>query len=301
MSRSESSPINKSSLTDKDWYAIACKIRKQNQEFKEKTNQLETIIEEQKNQIKVQVIKNQDQNNLIEEQHLKIETLEIKINNYEDKFNKKNLQYQKQKLIFDDINGELKKMQQLAAGLERECSLLQDKYNEIQHQLKQKEKENKELHIRLQRQQRYSSQYKAALDQYLTASPTNPSDVSSLGIKSWAKDQSDNLTENSSIHSSSESQNINKETSELISNSLDDKVDENIVNQSSQNLDNSKLLNQNKKVSVSSILFGNNLSLPPLNKLAKNNNNLGIQTENNSDNKKKKPKQSFLKLPKFDK
>lgn len=301
MSSSESSPINKSSLTDKDWYAIACKIRKQNQELKEKTDQLETVIEEQKNQIKVHVIKNQDQNNLTEEQHQKIETFDIKINNYEDKLTKKNQQYQKQKLIVDDVNSELKKMQQLAAGLERECSLLQDKYNETQHQLKQKEKENKELQTRLQRQQRYNSQYKAALDQYLTASPAIPSDVSSLGIESWAKDQPDNLTENYSINSSSEGENINKEKSELISNSLGQKVDENIVNKSPQNLDNSNLSNQSKKVSVSSILLGNNLSLPPLNKSAKNDKNLEIKTANNSDNNKKKRKQSFLKLPKFGK
>jgi predicted RNase H-like nuclease (RuvC/YqgF family) len=298
MSSSQSSPLNKSSLTDKDWYAIACKIRKQNQEFKEKTAKLETIIEEQKTQIKVQVIKNQDQNNLIEEQHQKIEALDLKITHYEEKIAQKDQQYQKQKSIFDDVNSELKKTQQLAAGLERECSLLQDKYNEIQHQLKQKEKENKELQIRLQRQQRYNTQYKAALDQYLTVSSATSHDVGSLGIESWSKDQPNNLTQ---INLFSEDEKINQENSEVILNNLELKADQDIVNNSSKNSDNSQLLNNNEKSSVSSILLENNLSLPPLNKSEKKDNDLEVKTLDNFKNGEKKARQSFLKLPKFGK
>lgn len=298
MSSSQSSPLNKSSLTDKDWYAIACKIRKQNQEFKEKTVKLETIIEEQKQQIKVQVIKNQDQNILIEEQHQKIKAIDLKIIHYEDKIAQKDQQYQKQKSILDSVNSELKKNQQLAAGLERECSLLQDKYNEIQHQLKQKEKENKELQIRLQRQQRYNTQYKAALDQYLTVSSVTSYDVGSLGIESWSKDQPNDLTQ---INLSSEDQKINQENSEVISNDLAPKVDQDMVNNSSKNSDNSQLLNNNEKSSVSSILLENNLSLPPLNKLEKKDNDLKVKTLDNFKNGKKKARQSFLKLPKFGK
>lgn len=296
MSSSQSSPLNKSSLTDKDWYAIACKIRKQNQEFKEKTAKLETIIAEQKTQIKVQVIKNQDQNNLIEEQNQKIEALDLKITHYEEKIAQKDQQHQKQKSIFDGVNTELKKTQQLAAGLERECSLLQDKYNEIQHQLKQKEKENKELQIRLQRQQRYNTQYKAALDQYLTVSPVTSYDVGSLGIKSWSKDQLNNLTP---INVSSEDEKINQENSEVIHKDLTPKVDQDIVNNTSKNPDNSQLLNNHEKSSVPSILLGNNLSLPPLNKTEKKDHDLEVKTLDNVKNGRKKAKQSFLKLPKF--
>lgn len=298
MSSSQSSPLNKSSLTDKDWYAIACKIRKQNQEFKEKTTKLETIIEEQKQQIKVQVIKNQDQNNLIGEQNQKIEALDLKIAHYEEKIAQKDQQYQKQKSTFNDVNTELKKTQQLAAGLERECSLLQDKYNEIQHQLKQKEKENKELQIRLQRQQRYNTQYKAALDQYLTVSSITSYDVGSLGIESWSKDQPNNVTQ---INVSSEDEKINQENSEVSSNDLAPKVDQDIVNNSSKNAENSRLLNNHEKSSISSTLLGNNLSLPPLNKTEKKDNDLELKTLDNVKNGRKKPKQSFLKLPKFGK
>ena len=70
-SESSSKPI----LTDVDWYAVACKIRKQNQQLKEQILKLETSIEEQKKQIKVQVIKNQDYLNLITDQSQKITEL----------------------------------------------------------------------------------------------------------------------------------------------------------------------------------------------------------------------------------
>ncbi|MBL1209547.1 hypothetical protein [Geminocystis sp. GBBB08] len=295
MSSSPSSPLNKPSLTDKDWYSIACKIRKQNQELKEKKVELETTIEEQKKQIKVQVIKNQDQNNLIDTQNQKVQELELKIKKYEDKINQKNEQNQKQKLMIDSLNNELKKTQQLAGGLERECSLLQDKYNQIEHQLKQKEKENKELQVRLQRQQRYNVQYKAALDQYLTVSSTPPSDVSSLRIQSWAKDKPDNSTENMPIDLSNENLPINKEDPSIIKN-LGKKNNEKLENNSSKNEEYQTPFKENLISTTSTILSQNNLSLPPLNKSAKTDNNL---EEKNSDKNKQQSRQSFLKLPKI--
>lgn len=242
MSSSQSSPINKSSLTDKDWHSIACKIRKQNQELKEKIAQLDNIIAEQKNQLTVQVIKNQDQNQLINEQYQKIKESDIKIN-------QKNQQYEKQKTTFDTVNTELKKTQQLAAGLERECSLLQDKYNETQHQLKQKEKENKELQTRLQRQQRYNIQLKTSLDQYLTSSSVNPSDVGSLGIESWSKDKSNYSIPVLSIDLSSDSemQNPNQEDSGIILNNLKEQNEEKIIDDIPQKVEKFELLKESKK------------------------------------------------------
>lgn len=287
MSSPQSSPINKSSVTDKDWYAIACKIRKQNQELKEKNTELEKLILEQKNQIKIQVINNQ--------RHIqKIEELEVKNNH-------KNYLYEKQKVTTETINNELKKTQQLAAGLERECSLLQDNYNDIQHQLKQKEKENKELQTRLQRQQRYNIQLKTALDQYLNSSSINPSDVSSLGIESWSTDKSNNVASSWSIDESLEREtiNVNQENSEVILNNLNQTNDQKNVNEITEKI-NSFDLKNNEKSNVTSIRLDNNLTLPSVNKSEKIDNNLETKITDNSHNGKQRRK-SFLKLPKFGK
>lgn len=255
-------PMNKSNLANKDWYAIACKIRKQNDELKEEIKRLETLINEQKQQIKVQVIKNQDFQKSKGEYDKKIKDLETKINDSQIRILQQNEQYQKQKLVIENLSQELKKTQQLAANLERDCSLLQDKYNESQYLLQQKEKEIKELSVRLQRQQRYNVKYKTALDHYLSNS-SSPPDVNSVGVKSWSEDN-DNTQENSTLN------NI----------PLLDKIDQQIE-EIDRNLENN---NQQIKVNSSNYNQGNNPFLPPI----------------NSDNAKKK-NNSFLRLPKFGK
>ena len=173
----------------------------------------------------------------------------------------------------------MKKTQQLAASLERECSLLQDDFNSIKHSLKQKEKENKELQIRLQRQQRSNIQYKTALDnKYLT----NPPDVNSLGIKSWSE-----------IESNNSSQNGNNTIQEQINNAPD--IPEIIYDNHPQEEKKST----NYLVSESKILSENNLNIIPA---KKENNNSSKKLGNSQDNIiKKTRKESFLKLPKWGK
>ncbi|BAQ65693.1 hypothetical protein [Geminocystis sp. NIES-3709] len=281
----------KSNLTNKDWYTIACKIRTQNQDLKSKVQELENLIQEQKNQIKVQVIKNQDSQKNSAQYQSKIEQLETKINENEIRIEEKNDQYQKQKSVIENLTKELKKTQQLAASLERDCSLLQDSYNEAQYQLKQKEKENKELYTRLQRQQRYNAQYKTALDQYLTNSSTPP-DVNSLRIKSWSENNS--ISKNDNINSNLENNNSTPENIPLL-----EKIDMEIA-QIDRNLeDNSNnILSESIDEPLKSQNNSNNPILPPLNQGNMSSN----QEIKNSQNKQKKSKDKlFLKLPKFGK
>lgn len=74
-----SSSSSKPLINDINWYAIASKIRNQNEKLKAKINDLENIIEEQKQQIKIQVIKNQDYSNLGENQQKQVENLKKQI------------------------------------------------------------------------------------------------------------------------------------------------------------------------------------------------------------------------------
>ncbi|WP_017296218.1 hypothetical protein [Geminocystis herdmanii] len=279
---------NKSTLTNKDWYAIACKIRTQNQELKQETSELKTLIEEQKKQIKVQVIKNQDFQKKCQEYEKKIQQLETEINDSHIRIEEQNEQYQKQKIVMENLTKELKKNQQLAANLERDCSLLQDNYNQGQYHLKQKEKENKELHIRLQRQQRYNAQYKTALDHYLTNSDT-PKDVNSLGIKSW----SDNniSSQNNIINGTSETVNSMAEIPTFLN-----KIDEEIAQIDREVLQHDQNLEDNIKSHNDSL---NNPILPPLKENISPNQEISKSEE--KDNKKKPRNKSFLKLPKFGK
>ncbi len=173
MTKSSSSQITKETLANADWYQIACKIRHQNRELKAQISELEELTSRQKQEIDEQRIELEKQDNLFQQQEQKINNLNTELNSQLNQVESTNQGDEKQQLLIESLSQELQQVQQQAARLERECSYLQDKYNQQEHLLKQKEKENIELQIRLQRQQRYNLQYKSALDQYLQSNPDN--------------------------------------------------------------------------------------------------------------------------------
>lgn len=286
-----SSPSSSKPLINQvDWYAIASKIRIQNEQLKTKISQLETVIEEQKQQIKVQVIKNQDYSNLEENQQEKLKQFQSKIREKEE-------QIINQKSTIDELIQELEKIQEQTARLERECSLLQDSYNEQQNQLQQAEKENKELKIRLQRQQRYNIQYKTALDQVINASSRENS-VNSV-IKSFPEN---NLPPSFSVQKNS----LNSVKSEENSQENHTTIDSEQENKLIENLEippNSQEKNDNNNDRFLNL---------PLNNLENNHDflpNTDTETKiteetldtKNTDNRedKKQKRRMFIQLPQF--
>lgn len=271
-----SSSSSKPLINDVNWYAIASKIRNQNEKLKAKISDLENLIEEQKQQIKIQVIKNQDYSNLEENQQKEVENLKKEIVN-------KNQQIEKQKETIETLTEQLEKIQQQTARLERECSLLQDNYNDQQHQLKQVEKENKELKIRLQRQQRYNIQYKTALDQVIGASSA---DNNSLNINPLSNNNLSPLTNHvSSNQSDNKGENKNSTPS-----TIDEKNHpiENILNTPSFSEDNTEV-KQNASLNL------------PLKNQDSNNNREKKEGNNGRNQEKKQKKRGFIQLPQFGK
>jgi myosin heavy subunit len=80
---------------------------------------------------------------------------------------------QRQQILIETLTGQLESSQERVAQLERECALTQQRYSEQTHQLTQSEKACRDLHARLQRQQRYTLQFKAALEKCLEVPPPN--------------------------------------------------------------------------------------------------------------------------------
>lgn len=78
---------------------------------------------------------------------------------------------QTQETVIENYKAQLEINQQRLALLERECTLLQTKYNEQSHQLLQSENSCRELRTRLMRQQRQTLQFKAALEKCLETPP----------------------------------------------------------------------------------------------------------------------------------
>jgi len=287
-----SSPSSSKPLINQvDWYAIASKIRIQNEKLKAKISELETIIEEQKQQIKVQVIKNQDYFNLEENQQEEIRQLELEIT-------EKDEQITNQSSTADALTQELEKIQQQTARLERECSLIQDSYNEQQHQLKQVEKENKELKIRLQRQQRYNIQYKTALDQVINAS-SGEGNANSV-IKSFTENSlPPSFATNKNQLNSTTPEEIIPENQDIIDTIQENELKENIleIKPSSQeeNSNNSDFV----KLASGESENQNNI----LKKVDMKESKIAQETPlnvNNEDKEEKKPRRRmFIQLPQF--
>ncbi|MEG3438647.1 hypothetical protein V0288_16055 [Pannus brasiliensis CCIBt3594] len=98
------------------------------------------------------------------------------------------------------LSEELAATREQFARLERECTLLQEESNEKTQRAIVAEKEIEELLSRLQRQQRYALQYKAALDQCLgkAAERVSPTDLAivpkNTSIEPWKDPEAENLT-----------------------------------------------------------------------------------------------------------
>lgn len=74
---------------------------------------------------------------------------------------------QRQQILIETLTGQLENSQERVAQLEREAALIQQHYNEQAQQLSKSESTCRDLQSRLQRQQRYTLQFKAALEKCL--------------------------------------------------------------------------------------------------------------------------------------
>lgn len=74
---------------------------------------------------------------------------------------------QRQQILIETLTGQLENGQERVAQLEREAALLQQHYNEQTQLLSKSEGTCRDLQARLQRQQRYTLQFKAALEKCL--------------------------------------------------------------------------------------------------------------------------------------
>ena len=90
---------------------------------------------------------------------------------------------QRQQILIETLTGQLESSQERVAELERESALIQQRYSEQVQVLAQTESSNRDLQARLHRQQRYTLQFKTALEKCLEV-PTPQYD---LGAEAMAE------------------------------------------------------------------------------------------------------------------
>ncbi|ELR97247.1 hypothetical protein [Gloeocapsa sp. PCC 73106] len=80
---------------------------------------------------------------------------------------------QNQQVMIETLSYQLREIQEQLSGLERECTEILDKYNQQTYKLLETEKQLQELHGRLLRQQRYTLEYKTALEECFKETAAN--------------------------------------------------------------------------------------------------------------------------------
>jgi chromosome segregation ATPase len=156
-----------SSNNDTNWFARAYQLEEQNQELNETIIRLEQTVLDSRRQLEEQIARSQMSEMAIVQkaEELKIEREQIV--NLTKQLKAYQQEFQQQQSNIANLSKELEISQQQVAQLEREYAFLQEDCNDKSQKLLHMEKSLGELWSRLHRQQRYTLEYKAALEEYL--------------------------------------------------------------------------------------------------------------------------------------
>ena len=159
---------------DIDWHKLAHKLREHNRKLLKKVFHLEQEVAETNDRIKEYKLRSQSTDMLIAQQAEEINHDREEIARLIQELETSQQEIHGQKVLVDSLNKQLETANENFARLERECALLQEKHNKQTHDLSLKNQQVEELSARLNRQQRYTLQYKAALDKYLDVNSSSP-------------------------------------------------------------------------------------------------------------------------------
>lgn len=150
-----------------DWMALAKKLRQHNHTLMQQVAQLEQALRECQEAFGSQQARSQAQERLLLQQTEELKTAQEQVNRLFRELESSHQAAQRQQILIKTLSQQLESSQERVAQIERECALTQQRNNEQSHQLLQTENVCRELHTRLQRQQRQTLQFKTALENCL--------------------------------------------------------------------------------------------------------------------------------------
>ncbi len=149
-----------------NWQRVAHKLREYNRKLLKKVFRLEQELAEIDNKFNKYIEKSQSSDLLLAHQAEEIENYQEQIALLSQQLNSSQQQIDGQETIIKQLSEQHELAQKQTAQLERECTLLQEKYNHKAFELVAKEQESQELQIQLSQQQRYAIQRDAELKRY---------------------------------------------------------------------------------------------------------------------------------------
>jgi hypothetical protein len=159
-----------------------------NRDLLQRITELETALAESQKALQTKEI-------LVEQHHAELSNSQEQLTRLFGKQEQVNEVIQRQEVLIESLTEQLQTSQTRLAVIERECALIQQRYNTQQNLLIRTENSCRELRSRLHRQQRHTLQFKAALERYL--------EMPHLKIE--AKNQE---SENSNLEPNSESETL---------------------------------------------------------------------------------------------
>lgn len=154
--------------------AIATELHQQNQTLLEQNSdllslvsQLENAVEECQGALQAQIKRSHLQEEIATRQTQEIEDTRAKMGRLLHELEASHQAAQRQQILVETLSTQLETSQERIAQIERECALIQERYNEQVHLVMHTEDTCRDLRSRLHRQQRYTLQYKAALEKCL--------------------------------------------------------------------------------------------------------------------------------------
>ena len=158
------------SLTAKmDWQRVAHKLREYNRKLLKKVFRLEQELAEIDNKFTKHIEKSENSDALLVRQAEELESAQAKIALSLEKLASSQRQIEERELVIKQLSEQHELSLQQAAQLERECTLLQEKYNQKAFEVVAKERENQTLQSELDRQQHNALQQEAELKRYQEA------------------------------------------------------------------------------------------------------------------------------------
>jgi predicted nucleic acid-binding Zn-ribbon protein len=152
-----------------DWQRVAHKLREYNRKLLKKVFRLEQELAEIDNKFNKYVEKSQNSDLLLARQAEELENYQEQVALLIQQLAGSQQQIDNQELLLKQVSEQREVSQQQAAQLERECTLLQEKYNQQSFELVAKEQASQELQNELNQQQHNVLQQEAQLKRYQEA------------------------------------------------------------------------------------------------------------------------------------
>ena len=151
----------KKSVQKMNWQKVAHKLREHNRKLYKQVFRLEQELAEVSNKFDKYVEKSKSNDLLMAHQAEEIKNYQESIALFSQQLASDRQEIDSKKTVIEQLSQQYELSQKQTAQLERECTLLQERYNDRAYELSTKEQENQELRTQLEQQQQTILEYEA--------------------------------------------------------------------------------------------------------------------------------------------